>query len=128
MSHNRPLPDLNQVNQASIDSFCLRPGGHRNDPILPPSPVPVGPFPMPSPLSPKVLAPPQSPKIAPRGIADEHDIAAMPPVSTIGPTLRHMSLPPERNAPVATSPALNPDLRLVVHRNQRVVVPFSRYS
>src|SRR5207253_3843429 len=113
------LPGGDEVDRAAVDRTRLRPGRHRDLPILSPSPLPVGPFPMPPPLRPEVLAPPQGAKVATRGVAHEHDIATMPAVAPVGPASRYMGLAPERNRAVPTGSSLNPDFRLVVHRSRR---------
>ena len=120
LGDHRPLPRLDQVDRAAIDSRRLRPGRHRDHPLLPPRPMPVRPFPMTPPLPPEVPAPFQRPQIPLREIANEHHVPPVPTIPTIGPTPRHMRLPPKRHAPIPAGPALNPDLRLVVHRDQRV--------
>ena len=114
MRDHGPLPGLDQVDSAPVHRHRLSPGRHRNNPLLPPRPVPVRPFPMTPPLPPKVPAPFQGPQVPLREIADEHDVAAMPAVPPVGPTSRHMRLPTKRDTAVPPSPTLNPDLRLVV--------------
>ena len=118
VSHHRPLPGLDQVDPAAVDRAAWVPGRYRDLPILPPRPVPVRPFPVSSPLRPEVLAAPQRPEVAPRRIADENDVSPVPSIAAVGPTARNMSLPPERDRPVAAAAALNPDFRLVVHRTE----------
>ena len=115
MSNHGPLPSLDQIDPAPVDGFGLGPGRHQDLPLVPPTPMPIGPFPMLPPPTPEVLAPLQRPQIPLRRIANEHHIPAVPPIPTIGPTPRHMSLPPKADAAVPTGPTLNPDLRLVVH-------------
>ncbi len=115
VSDNGPLPSLHQVDPTPIHSFRLSPSRHRNLTIVSASPMLIGPFPMLPAPSPKVLAPPQRPQVALRGIADQHDIPAMPPVSAVRPTTRNMRLPTKRNSAIPTGTALNPDFGLVVH-------------
>jgi hypothetical protein len=113
MRNHSPLPNLNEVNAAAIDSNRLRPGSYRNNAVLPPRPMPVRPFAMSPPVSPKVLAATQGPKVPPRRIADEHNVSAMTSISTVRTALGHMSLPTKRHTAVPAGPALNPDLRAV---------------
>jgi hypothetical protein len=40
----------------------------------------------------------------------------MPTIAAIGPTPRHMSLTPKADGSIPARPALNPQLRLVVHQ------------
>ena len=104
MGDHSPLPRLDQVDPAPIDSFSLGPSGHQDLPLLPPTPMPVGPFPMLPPPSPKVLAPLQRPQIPLRRIANEHHIPAMPAIPPIRPAPRHMSLPPKQMQPFPPAP------------------------
>jgi len=83
--------------------------------------MPIRPFPMAPPLPPKVPTPFQRPQIPLRKIADKHHIPPMPAIPAIGPTPRHMSLPPKAHAAITASPTLNPNLRLVVHASKRLV-------
>ena len=53
-------------------------------------------------------------QVAPRGVADQHDVAAAPAVAAVGPAARHVRLAPEADAAVAAAAALDPDPRLVV--------------
>ncbi len=116
MGNHSPLSGFDKVDPTPIDSFGLRPSRHRNQELLPPSPVPIGPFAtLPTP-SPKVLATPQPPKIATAGIADEHHVATVPTVPAVRATARNMSLPSKAHAPIPTSPPLNPDFGFVVHQ------------
>jgi hypothetical protein len=115
MSHNSPLPGLDKIDPAPIHGFGLGPGRHRNQELLSPSPMPVRPFPAFPATGPKVLATAQRTEIAPRCVANQHDVSTMPTIAAIRPTARHMSLPPKAHAPVAAASALNPDFRLVVH-------------
>ena len=114
--HGR-LSRLDQVHRAAVNRRRLRPRGHSNLQILPPSPMPVGPFPVPSPLGPEVLAALQGPQIPLRLIANQHNVPAVPPVPPVGPTPRHVRLASKRDRAIPAGPALNPDFRLVVHRN-----------
>jgi hypothetical protein len=117
MSHHSPLPNFNQINLAPIDSFSLSPSRNQDLPLIPTPPLPIRAFPMLPPPTPKVLAPLQSPQITLGSVTDQHNVSAVPPIPTIRTTPGHMSLPAKRDAPVPTSPALNPNLRLVVHRS-----------
>jgi len=120
MRHHSPLPRLEQIDEASIDSFSLSPGRHQNLPLLPAPTMPIRAFPMLSAPAPKVLAPLQRPQISLRSVTNKHHITAMAPITTIRPPTGHVSLPPKRDAPVPAGPALNPDLRLVVHQLNEV--------
>jgi hypothetical protein len=117
MGNHSPLAGFYKVDPAPVDSFGLRPRRHGNQQLLPPSPMPVGPFATLPPPGPKVLAPPQCPKIPARGVANEHHIPPMPAIAAIRPTARHMRLPPKAHAPVPTGSALNPDFGFVIHAN-----------
>ncbi len=119
--NHSPLPSLDKVDPAPIDSFGLRTGRHRNQELLSPSPMPVGPFATLPPPSSEVLTTAQRPKVTATGIADKHHIPPMPTVSTIRPTARNMSLPPKAHAPIPPGSALNPDFGFVVHGMERVV-------
>ncbi len=116
MGNHSPLPNFNQINLAPISGFSLSPSRNKDLPLIPTPPLAIGPFPMLPPTTPKVLAPLQSPQIPLRGVANKHDIAAMPTIPAIGPTSRHMSLTPKADATVPAGPTLNPDLRLVIHQ------------
>ena len=83
MSNHRPLPSLDQVNPTPIHSLRLRPSRHQDLPILPPAPMPIGPFPMLPPPTPEVLAPLQRRQVPLRRITNEHNV---PPVPTIPPS------------------------------------------
>jgi hypothetical protein len=61
MRDNSPLPDLNQIHPAPIDSLGLRPSRHGNLQVLPLCPMPVRPLAMLPPTGAKVLAPAQCP-------------------------------------------------------------------
>jgi hypothetical protein len=113
ISNYGALPDLNQIDLAPIHAGGLRSGSHRNHPVLTPSPVPVRPFPIAPSLRPEVLAATQGTEVTPRGVANQHDIPAVPAIPAIRPALRHMSLPPKRDAPVPAGAALDPDFRAV---------------
>src|SRR5262249_47217502 len=106
---------LDQVDPAPVHSFGLRPRRHRNQKLLPPSPVSVRPFPMLPASRAKVLAAAERPEIAARRVANQHHIPAVPPIPTVRTTARHISLAPKRDASVPPGTALNPNLRLVVH-------------
>jgi hypothetical protein len=121
VSNHSPLPNFNQIDLTPIDSFSLSAGRNQDLPLVPPAALPIGPFPMLPAPTPEVLASLQSAEIPLRRIANKHDVAAMPAITTIRTTPRHMSLPAKRDTPVPTGPALNPDLRLVVHQLWSVV-------
>ena len=70
-------------------------------PVLAARPVPVGSFAVAPPLGPEVFAAPQRPEIAPRRIADEHDVSPVPAVAAVGPAPRHVGFTPEGDAAVA---------------------------
>lgn len=57
MSNNRPLPNSNKVHPTAINGLSLSPSRHRNNQLLPPTPMPVGPFPGFSAACTKVLTP-----------------------------------------------------------------------
>ena len=65
--------------------------------------------------TPEVLAPLQSTKITLGSVANKHHIATVAAIPTVRTTPGHMSLPAKRDTSVPTGPALNPNLRLVVH-------------
>ncbi len=117
MSNNRPLPNSNKVHPTAIDSLSLSPSRHRNNQLLPPCTVAIGPFPGLSAACAKVLTPAKRTQIAARRIANKHNIPAMPPIATIRTPSGDMSLPAEAHATVAASPTFNPDFRFVVHGN-----------
>jgi len=66
-------------------------------------------------LRPEVFAPPQRPQIAPRRIADQHHVAAVPAIAAVGPALRHVRFASKGDAAVAARTALYPDSCRVVH-------------
>ncbi len=117
VGNHRPLPNFNQIDLAPINGFSLSASRNKDLPLVPAAALPIGPFPMLPPTTPEVLAPLQRPKIPLGSIANEHHVPAMPAIPTIGPTSRDVRLTPEADAAVPAGPALNPDLRLVVHRN-----------
>ena len=82
---HRPLPGLDQVDRLPSTASAWVPGGTGISRVLPARPVPVGPFAMPPALGAEVLAAPQRAQVAPRRVADEHDIAAVPAVAAVGP-------------------------------------------
>jgi len=43
----------------------------------------------------EVLAPPQRPQVPARGVADEDNVTAMPPVAPVGAPLGHVRFSPE---------------------------------
>lgn len=128
MGNHRPLASLDQVNPAPVHRLGLGSSWDRNLQLFPARSVPIGPLAIAPSCRPEVLAPPQRSQIPPRRIANEHDIPAMPPISTIRATTRYMSLAPKRDTPVPASSALNPDFRLVVHGKERLVATYSAYS
>jgi hypothetical protein len=128
MSDNRPLPNPNKVHPAAIDSLGQSPRRHRNNQLLPPTPMPIRPFARLSAACTKVLTPTQRPKIPPRRIANKDNIPAMPPIATIRTTPRNMSLPPKAHATIATGSPFNPDFRSVVHEMKRVLAGLCRYA
>jgi len=118
MSNHGPLPSFNQIDLAPIDSFSLSTSRNQDLPLVPTPPLPVGPFPMLPVPTPKVLAPLQSPEIALGRIANEHDVASVPTIASVGTAARHVSLAAKADAAIATGTAFNPDLRLVVHSHR----------
>jgi hypothetical protein len=124
MGNDSPLPNFNQIDLTPIDSFSLSARRNKDLPLLPPTSLPVGPFPMLPATTPKVLAPLQRTQIPLGGIADKHHVPTMAAIPTIRAAPGHMSLTAKANAAVATSSALNPDLRAVIHKLRRVVRVF----
>jgi hypothetical protein len=112
---HRGLPRDDQVDRGPLDRHRLGAGRHRDLAGLTARPMAVRSFAVAPFLGAEVFAAPQRAQIAPRRIADEHDVAAVPAVAAIGPAARHVSFAPERDAPVAASTALDPDFRRVVH-------------
>jgi hypothetical protein len=66
-------------------------------------------------FGPEVFAAPQCPEVAPRRIADEHDVSPVPAVATVGTAPRHVRFTPKADAAVAAATGLDPDFRGVVH-------------
>src|SRR6476659_8744903 len=116
MRHASPLPRPNKVHPSPLPGLNPSPPQHRNLQVLPPPPMPIRPLAMLSPTSAKVLATTQRTKVTTRRIADEHDIPAMPPVSTVRATSRNVRLSTKAHASVPSSSSLNPDFRSVVHQ------------
>ncbi len=104
MSNHGPLPRLNQIDPTPIHSLGLSPSRNQDLPVLPPTPVPIGPFPVLPPPTPEVLAPLQRRQIPLRRIANKHHVPAVPAIPTIGPTPRHMSLAPKLMQPFPPAP------------------------
>ena len=127
IGNHRPLARHHKVESAPIHRRRLGSGRHRNLPVLSPRPMLVRPFAVPTPLCSEMPAPFQRPKVPSRGIANKHHIPPMPAVPTIGTTPRHMRLPPKGDTAVAPGPALNPNLRLVVHRSSEGNSDFVSY-
>ena len=107
---DRALPRLDQVVALTVEAVDGRARRHEDDLVLPARPVLPGPFAMSPALGAEVRGEPHRRQIAPRRIADEHDIAAAPAVAAVGPTPRHMGLTAKRDDAIAATPALDPDL------------------
>ena len=50
-------------------------------------------------------------EVAPRGVADQHDVAPAAAVAAVGAAARHVRLAAEAHAAVAAAATLDPDLR-----------------
>jgi hypothetical protein len=65
VGNHSPLPHLNKIDPAPVDGFGLRTCRHRDQQLLPPSSMPIGPFATLPASSPKMLAPPQRTQVPP---------------------------------------------------------------
>ena len=97
------------------------PGGTEDHPVLARAPRAAAcPAPWPPRPARKWRAPLKPGQVAPRRVADQHDVPPAPAVAAVGPAARHMRLAPKAHAAVAAAPALDVDLRLVVEHGTRL--------